>query len=131
MRSRAGWAEGGFLREAWRLAWPYWRSEERWSAIGLLVSVIALNLIAVWINVRLNLWNRDFYDALQNYDWPNFWWQLGIFTLIAAGWIIVAVYSLYLRQILQIRWRRWLTDRSLKGWLANQAYYRIQIDQTT
>ena len=39
--------------------------------------------------------------------------------------------SSYLSQILQIRWRRWLTDRSLKGWLDNQAYYRIQIDQST
>jgi putative ATP-binding cassette transporter len=123
--------KAGFLREAWRLAWPYWRSEEKWSAIGLTIAVVALNLVAVWINVRLNLWNRDFYDALQNYDWAGFWYQFGIFGLIAAGWIAVAVYQLYLRQILHIRWRRWLTERSLKGWLGNQAYYRIQIDQST
>jgi vitamin B12/bleomycin/antimicrobial peptide transport system ATP-binding/permease protein len=124
-------SRAGVLREAWRLAWPYWRSEEKWGATGLLVSVIALNLVAVWINVRLNLWNKDFYDALQDYDWPNFWYQLAIFSVIAAGWIAVAVYQLYLRQILHIRWRRWLTERSLKGWLDNQAYYRIQIDQST
>ncbi|HYM71884.1 MAG TPA: ABC transporter ATP-binding protein/permease [Stellaceae bacterium] len=121
----------GFLREAWRLAWPYWRSEEKWSAAGLLAAVVALNLIAVWINVRLNLWNKDFYDALQAYDWNNFWYQLGIFSLIAACWITVAVYQLYLRQILHIRWRRWMTQRSLHGWLSHQAYYRIQIDQST
>jgi vitamin B12/bleomycin/antimicrobial peptide transport system ATP-binding/permease protein len=131
MNSRRRLTKTGFLRAAWRLAWPYWRSEEKWSATGLLASVIALNLIAVWINVRLNLWNKDFYDALQEYDWHEFWYQLGIFTLIAAAWIAVAVYQLYLRQILQIRWRRWLTDRSLNGWLDNQAYYRIQIDQST
>jgi vitamin B12/bleomycin/antimicrobial peptide transport system ATP-binding/permease protein len=130
-RSRSELSRVRFLREAWRLAWPYWRSEEKWAATGLLGSVVVLNLIAVWINVRLNLWNKDFYDALQEYDWHNFWYQLGIFSLIAAGWIAVAVYQLYLRQILQIRWRRWLTKRSLKGWLDNQAYYRIQIDQST
>ncbi len=56
--------ERGFLRQAWELAWPYWKSEEKWSAIGLLVSVIALNLFAVWLNVRLNSWNNDFYNAL-------------------------------------------------------------------
>jgi vitamin B12/bleomycin/antimicrobial peptide transport system ATP-binding/permease protein len=121
----------GFLRAAWKLAWPYWRSDEKWSATGLLVSVVALNLVAVWINVRLNLWNKDFYDALQEYDWPQFWYQLALFSVIAVGWIAVAVYQLYLRQILHIRWRRWLTERSLKGWLDHQAYYRIQIDQST
>ena len=116
-RRRSELSRVRFLREAWKLAWPYWRSEEKWAARGLLGSVVALNLVAVWINVRLNLWNKDFYDALQEYDWHNFWYQLGIFSLIAAGWIVVAVYQLYLRQILHIRWRRWLTERSLRGWL--------------
>ncbi|HVC53266.1 MAG TPA: ABC transporter ATP-binding protein/permease [Stellaceae bacterium] len=121
----------GFLADAWRLAWPYWRSDEKWSARGLLAAVVVLNLVAVWINVRLNLWNRDFYDALQQYDWPRFWWQFTIFGMIAAGWVTVAVYQLYLRQILHIRWRRWMTERFLKQWLTAQAYYRIQLDQST
>ena len=77
----------GFLREAWRLAWPYWMSDEKWAARGLLAAVVTLNLTSVWINVRLNLWNRDFYDALQQYDWARFWWQLSIFCMIAAAWI--------------------------------------------
>ena len=124
-------ARAGFLREAWKLAWPYWRSNEKWSAIGLLVAVVALNLGAVWLSVRFNLWNRDFYDALQEYDWSRFWWQFGVFCVLAAIWVAVGVYQLYLRQILHIRWRRWLTERSLKGWLSHQAYYRIQIDQST
>lgn len=126
-----GWFRIGFLGDAWRMAWPYWKSEERWSARGLFAAVVALNLVAVWINVRLNLWNRDFYDALQNYNWPRFWWQFGIFCMIATGWVTVAVYQLYLRQILHIRWRRWLTERYLKQWLDAQAYYRIQLDQPT
>jgi vitamin B12/bleomycin/antimicrobial peptide transport system ATP-binding/permease protein len=128
---RKALAKAGFLREAWKLAWPYWRSEEKWSAIGLLVAVVGLNLAAVYLNVRFNLWNRDFYDALQEYDWPRFWWQFAVFCFLAAIWVAVGVYQLYLRQILQIRWRRWLTERSLKGWLGHQAYYRIQIDQST
>ena len=61
----------GFLRQAWDLAWPYWKSEEKWSAIGLLAAVIALNLITVWLNVRFNYWNNDFYNALQEYDWAE------------------------------------------------------------
>ena len=125
------WFRSGLLSAAWRLCWPYWKSDEKWGARGLLAAVVVLNLIAVWINVRLNLWNRDFYDALQEYDWPRFWWQLGVFCMIAAAWVMVAVYQLYLRQILHIRWRRWMTEHFLKNWLTAQAYYRIQLDQST
>jgi vitamin B12/bleomycin/antimicrobial peptide transport system ATP-binding/permease protein len=121
----------GFLRQAWDLAWPYWNSEEKWTARGLLVAVIALNLITVALNVRLNAWNNDFYDALQQYNWPEFWRQFAIFGIIAFSLIVVAVYSLYLRQILHIRWRRWLTDRFLLNWLDDQSYYRMQLNQAT
>jgi vitamin B12/bleomycin/antimicrobial peptide transport system ATP-binding/permease protein len=122
--------ERGFLRQAWDLAGPYWKSDEKWSAIGLLVSIIALNLINVWLSVRFNYWNNAFYDALQQYNWPEFWRQFGIFGLIAISSIVVGVYSYYLRGILHIRWRRWLTDQFLRVWLDNQAYYRMQFNQT-
>jgi vitamin B12/bleomycin/antimicrobial peptide transport system ATP-binding/permease protein len=122
--------ERGFLRQAWDLAWPYWKSEEKWSAIGLLVSVVALNLFAVWLNVRLNTWNNSFYNALQQYNWAEFWRQFGVFGIIAFALIIDAVYSLYLRQILHIRWRRWLTEHFLRSWLEDQQYYRMQLNQT-
>ena len=118
-----------FLRQAWDLSWPYWRSEEKWSATALLIAIIGLNLTAVWLNVWLNSWNRAFYDALQHYDWHEFWYQFGIFGIIAFSLIFVAVYSLYLRQVLQIRWRRWLTERYLHGWLDHQIYYRMQLNR--
>src|SRR5205823_2710299 len=119
------------LRQAWGLAWPYWNSDEKWTARGLLLAVVALNLITVALNVRLNTWNNDFYDALQQYNWPEFWRQFAIFGIIAFSLIVVAVYSLYLRQILHIRWRRWLTDRFLRKWLEDQSYYRMQLHQAT
>ena len=125
----AATSERGFLRQAWQLTWPYWKSEEKWSAIGLLVAVVALNLFSVWLNVRLNRWNNDFYNALQQYNWNEFWYQFGIFGIIAFAMIVDAVYALYLRQILHIRWRRWLTDRYLRHWLDDQHYYRMQLNQ--
>jgi vitamin B12/bleomycin/antimicrobial peptide transport system ATP-binding/permease protein len=119
----------GFLRQAWTMAFPYWKSDEKWSAWGLLGAIIALNLISVWLNVRFNSWYNDFYNALQQYDWGEFWWQFAIFGMIAAALIVVAVYSFYLRAILHIRWRRWLTGRFLHDWLDDQAYYRMQLSQ--
>src|SRR5712691_4511364 len=120
----------GFLREAWSLAWPYWTSDEKWSAGGLLAAVVALNLVYVWLTVRLNRWNNDFYNALQNYDWASFWWQFAIFGIIAAAIIVVLVYQSYLQRILHVRWRQWLTHQFLRRWLSDRAYYHIQLDQT-
>jgi putative ATP-binding cassette transporter len=120
--------ERGFLRQAWDLAWPYWKSDEKWSAVGLLAAVVALNLVTVGLSVRFNYWNNAFYNALQQYNWLEFWRQFGIFGLLAGSWIVVGVYSYYLRGILHIRWRRWLTDRFLRRWLDYQAYYRMQLN---
>lgn len=122
-------SERGFLRQAWELTWPYWKSDDKWPAIGLLAAVVALNLFSVWLNVRFNRWNNDFYNALQEYKWGEFWYQFGIFGALAFAMIVDAVYALYLRQILHIRWRRWLTDRYLHNWLDNQNYYRLQLNQ--
>jgi len=121
----------GFLRQAWNIAWPYWKSEEKWSAIGLLVAIITFNLALVWLNVRFNYWYNDFYNTLQEYKWQEFWWQFGIFGMLALSYIVVGVYSAYLQRILHIRWRRWLTGRFLRNWLADQAYYRLQLSQAT
>ena len=114
--------ERGFLRRAWTMAWPYWKSDEKWSARALLAAIVALNLFSVWLNVRFNSWYNDFYNALQQYDWSEFWWQFAIFGMIATALIVVAVYSFYLRAILHIRWRRWLTGHFLRNWLEDQAY---------
>jgi vitamin B12/bleomycin/antimicrobial peptide transport system ATP-binding/permease protein len=115
------------LREAWRIARPYWFSEERWVARGLLAAVLVINLIQVWINVRLNSWRNDFYNALQNYNEAAFFYQIGLFALLAGAFILLLVYGNYLQQMLQIRWRRWMTNVYLREWLANKTYYRLQL----
>jgi putative ATP-binding cassette transporter len=115
------------FHDAWAIARPYWFSEDRWAGRGLLVAVIALNLGIVFINVLLNKWNNAFYNSLQDKDYAVFVSQLFKFTYLAGAYIVVAVYQLYLNQMLQIRWRRWLTERYLGAWLADGAYYRMQL----
>ena len=119
------------IRDAWRLAKPYWVSEEKWSARGLLLAVVVLNLGNVYISVRLNEWNNAFYNALQKLDSGEFFRQLGVFCVLAALFIVMAVYALYLSQMLQIRWRRWLTQRYLGAWLSDRAYYHLGLKSAT
>ena len=130
---------GPFLKDAWRLARPYFMtSEERWSARGLLVAIIAMNLMVVGLSVVLSYWRREFYNTLQDKNWSAFLELLflyrktesGImpgFCEVAAAHIVLAVYSVYLNQLLQIRWRRWLTRQFLTEWLADRAYYNISL----
>ena len=111
----------------WSLAKPYWSSEDRWAAWGLLGVVVAMNLGLVFIDVLINRWSNVFYNSLQDKNYDVFIQQLLRFTWLAGLYIVVAVYQLYLNQMLQIRWRRWLTDRYLNAWLADRAYYRMQL----
>ncbi|MEP9378881.1 ABC transporter ATP-binding protein/permease [Aquabacter sp. CN5-332] len=110
-----------------RLAVPYFRGEERWIAFGLLGAVIVLELAWVYATVLLNEWNSTFYNAIQEKDYAAFKHQLLIFCGIAVGAIVVAVYQIYLKQWLEIRWRRWLTRRYLSEWLSDDTYYRLRL----
>jgi vitamin B12/bleomycin/antimicrobial peptide transport system ATP-binding/permease protein len=115
------------LATIWRLARPYFFSEERWSGRILLGAVIAIELSIVAINVMLNQWNNRFYNALQERDWNAFVGELLFFCALATAYIILAVYQLYLNQWLQIRWRRWMTRQYLDHWLAGANHYRMQL----
>ena len=130
---------GPFLKDAWQLTRPYFvTSEERWSARGLLVAIIVMNLTLVGLSVVLSFWRREFYNALQDKDWKAFLELLFLyrstptgllpgFCEVAVVYIALAVYSVYVNQLLQIRWRRWMTRQFLTEWMADRAYYHISL----
>jgi putative ATP-binding cassette transporter len=127
------------LRDAWALCRPFWNGEQRWAARGLLAVVVVLNLGLVAMNVLLTYWQRAFYNTLETKDWDAFIGLLFLgypsdefgfmpgFSIVAVLFIVVAVYALYLRQALQIRWRSWLTHSLTDRWLGSRAYYRIAL----
>ena len=130
---------GSFLTDAYRLSKPYFtRSDEKLSAWGLLAAIIVLNLAQVGLSVVLNYWRREFYNSLQQKHWHTFLDLIFTYRVtpsglmpgfceLAAVFIGIAVYAVYLNQWLQIRWRRWMTTRFLDEWLADRAYYHISL----
>ena len=120
-----------FASRVWALSAPYFRSEDKWKARGLLAAIVLLNLGAVYMLVLLNEWNRVFYDALQNKDAAVFWTQLGRFTYLAFAFIIIAVYRFYLTQLLEVRWRAWMTAHYLQRWLNDHAFYKMELARFT
>ena len=115
------------LATVWRIAAPYFRSEDKWAGRGLLAAVIAIELAIVGINVLINQWNLRFYNALQERNWDTFVSEIIYFSILAAVFIVLAVYQLYLNQWLQIRWRRWMTAQYLGEWLHQANHYRMQL----
>ena len=120
-----------FLGKAWALSVPYFKSDERWRARGLLLAIIALNLGLVYMAVLFNDWNKLFYDSLQNKQADVFWTQLGRFTYLAFAFIIIAVYKFYLTQLLEMRWRAWMTGHYLQRWLSAHAFYKLELSRFT
>jgi putative ATP-binding cassette transporter len=120
-----------FLSKTWALAAPYFKSEERWKARGMLATIIALNLALVYLAVLFNDWYKVFYDALQNKQEDVFWEQIWRFSYLAFASIILAVYKFYLTQLLEMRWRQWMTGHYLQRWLAGHAFYKLELSRFT
>jgi putative ATP-binding cassette transporter len=128
-----------FLKDAWYLARPYYFSEHKWYARGMLALVLVLKLSLVGMSIVLNYWNGAFFDAIQDKDWRSFidllvYYKktdhgfLPGFCEVAAVYIAIAVYRIYMVQGLQISWRRWMTEKFLAEWLSpDRPYYRIAL----
>jgi putative ATP-binding cassette transporter len=114
----------------WALMKPYWVSEDRWAGRGLLLLVVALNVATVVVTVLIADWNRQFFNALEAHDYPAFLRLIVRFAVLAAIYTVSAVDALYLNQMLQIRWRRWLTEVYYRDWLAERSYYVLQLEDS-
>ena len=115
------------LATVWRIAAPYFNSEDKWAGRALLGAVIAAELAIVYLTVLQNYWNARFFNALQERNWDNFVSEIIYFCVLATVFTVIAVYQLYLNQWLQIRWRRWMTAHYLGEWLHQANHYRMQL----
>jgi vitamin B12/bleomycin/antimicrobial peptide transport system ATP-binding/permease protein len=135
-------AARAFFRKLWALARPYWFAQERqrlefwgfaislkeaWIARGLLLTIITLSVLSVYMAKLLNDWNARFFNALQDKNAEAFWAELVYWIVLAAIFITVAIYRLYLTQFLTMRWRRWLSDVYFRDWLSDRTYYRLEV----
>ncbi|MDQ0203472.1 ABC transporter ATP-binding protein/permease [Pectinatus haikarae] len=113
----------------WLLFKDYWQSEEKWKARGLLATVVLFNLISIYLMLELTDWYNEFYTILQNYSYQAFWHSIGKFSILALLLIVLAVYAFYLQQMLQIKWRTWMTKQYIEKWMHKQTYYKLQTGQ--
>lgn len=114
------------FKDCWHLTRPYWTSDDKWRAIGLILVVIAFNLLVVYMSVLFNKWNNSFYDSIQQVNKKAFFSLLVTFSYYAFFYIIFQIISFYFNKTLEIRWRKWLTNYYIEKWLAQHAYYKTR-----
>lgn len=113
------------LRRFWRSALGFWSGRLAWvpwSLIGLLVVCVVLQLL---VQYRLNLWNRDFFNALEVRNGREILHQTYLLPAFAAMSVALAVTAVWGRMTFQRTWRGWLTEHLLHRWLSNTNYRRV------
>lgn len=119
-----------FLAKLWRLTAPYCRSAERRRAFALIGIIVVLTLGTVAISAAITYWYKGFYNALQSYNATLIWHEVVVFAGLASVWVLSNVAQQYFMQVLQNRWRRWLTAAYVHRWLTRHTYYRMQVAGT-
>lgn len=117
--NRKGW------KRLLRLASPFFFSEVRWKARGLLALLLALSVSIKAFDVVMSYIGRDFMTALSLREQDKFMTNL-YYYLIAFGVAIpLSVFYRYTEERLALIWRRWFTHHTLESYFANKAYYRL------
>ena len=107
---------------------PRYTALERRIAVAMVAFLVLVNQLQVGITVKLNFFNRDWFNAIQNHDATAFWQLLlFVFTPWAFTYVASAVFEFVVQQMLVIRWRRWLTDYFVAHWLGGHAHYRMTL----
>jgi putative ATP-binding cassette transporter len=117
------------LLRFWKAASGFWRGRSAWTAWPLTVSLVLIVLLQLGIQYELNLWNRNFFDALGRRNAPALWYQAALFVPLIAGSVTLAAASVWGRMTAQRRWREYLTARLILYWLAKGHYRRLDYAQ--
>lgn len=119
----------GFNARLWfrfvAIARPYWLSTERWPAWGMLALLILLLLGQTAFSVLFNQQTGEFTSALAAKDPERFWTSIRLYTVILVSAVPIYALYFYVRDVLSLRWRRWLTDSFLQRYFSQRAYYRL------
>ncbi|NJO77350.1 MAG: ABC transporter ATP-binding protein/permease [Cyanobacteria bacterium RM1_2_2] len=112
----------------WRVAVPYWRSSERWGAIGLLGLLLGLSLMSALLLVLVSLFLGEVTSALAAQDPERFSQALLTFGVVIVLGVPLLSLKTYVQAKLSLYWRRWLTYYFLNRYLDNQLFYQISVN---
>lgn len=116
-----------FFRDVWRLGTIYWTTPAARVGALLLVCAVVLELATVYGAVLVARAQAAVIDVLQERNVAAFLGALGY----QAGAMLVTIFAgtfrIYVRQILEIRWRRKMTAEFLRRWMTSEAYWQVEL----
>ena len=107
------------------LKWTHFGAE-RIHAWGLAFLVLFLSTVNVKLGVEFIEWSGNFWESVKNKDKVAYYAGLILFTKLAFGSIIVGIYRQYFGQLLQIRWRTWLTEKYTSRYFSDNRFYHLE-----
>jgi vitamin B12/bleomycin/antimicrobial peptide transport system ATP-binding/permease protein len=111
-----------FIRNIRRMIGIYWTSPDAVRGALFLAGAVFLEFGTVYGNLRLADAERRIMDAIQDKQPSIFLEAVGLFAILSAGFVVVAAYRIYLRQCLEIRWRRAVTADFVDHWMTERAF---------
>ncbi|MCC6846953.1 MAG: ABC transporter ATP-binding protein/permease [Deltaproteobacteria bacterium] len=119
--------ESSFFRDLWRLGVIYWRSPAAKVGAALLALAIALELATVYGTVLVARTQAAVFDVIQERNVAAFLGALGWQAAAMLAAVCAATFRIYVRQILEVRWRRKMTAEYLRRWMTPEAYWQLEL----
>jgi putative ATP-binding cassette transporter len=88
--------------------------------VALLFALSSLNVVNSYVG-------RNFMTAIANRETPEFIRQAIFYIGVFAAFTIVAVVSRFIEERLALLWREFLTRRAINLYLADRAYYQLDV----
>ncbi len=107
------------------MASAFWASRQRNTLLALAGGLIVVVGATAYMQIRLNSWNRPFYNALTNKDMPGFLAQLWVFGEIAGILLVLNVAQMWLNQSSKVVLRQGLVNDLLDQWLKPKRAFRL------
>jgi len=111
----------------WLAAKQFWLGPSRRLAWLLTIGNVLLIFFQLAAQFRLNVWNRDIFDALEQKDSGAVSHQALLFVPLALAIVGLGVVAVYGRMTTQRKWREWLTEHLVGRLLAHGHYYQLNL----
>jgi len=110
------------LSRGWR---TFRGARERNRLLLLGASLVAVLAVTAYTQIRLNAWNKPFYDSLTKKDWGEFVHQLGVFAILAVILLVLNVAQMWLNLTSKVLLRQGLVHQLLSEWLQPLRAFRL------
>ncbi|MDK4715105.1 ABC transporter ATP-binding protein/permease [Rhizobium sp. CNPSo 4039] len=119
--------KGYLLARFWISARGYWSRRGDGFAWPCTIGLLALIGLNVCVQYGINIWNRAIFDAIEQRNAHTVYVLSAVFLPLVLGSVALVTVQVYIRMMIQRRWRSWLTTGLIARWLANGRYYQLNL----